>query len=524
MRVDESFTEYVAVRWSMFHRLATLLAGEDRAEALTRAALVRTYLAWPEVQESASADQWVKRALARECLKGASASPEPADASARPDDLWTLLEGLPPRHRALLVLRHHEGFFDGEVADALGCSPATVASEGHALEAGIDLAALRQEMVRRSDEVEVPPPPVDELLLAGREARRRRRRRTWTWAGAVAAAVVVAFTLASVLEGSSDPVGRKPARAPVRFLSALPAGPPPFIASSTGRLLRLGNGRQITMPELPSRIVQTRRWLLVVSVSGTIRRYDPVTGESGTVAQSSNGELVTDPAGEHVAWLSAAKGPATVVVETVTDGTVPVSDEQQFPGTPRCCDNPFLIAGITQDRRVVASMPTTGHTWLWQTPDGGEHSPVQEVTGLGTGAVREVTAAGVVVGLPLSQYAVGRLDDDGHFVRSDVLTARDAVFSDPAGRRAVVLDDEGEIRVRDIRSRGRSRRGFQDVRMLVPALPSGFAAVSWEDDDHVLLDISDASTPHGALVRCDVDTGDCELAVVFKGTRHLLAR
>jgi hypothetical protein len=135
-----------------------------------------------------------------------------------------------------------------------------------------------------------------------------------------------------------------------------------------------------------------------------------------------------------------------------------------------------------------------------------------------------VTTAGVVVDLASSQYAVGRLDDDGRFVRTDVLTARDAAFSDPAGRRAVVLDDNGEIRVRDIRSRGRSRRGFHDVRMLVPALPSGFAAVSWEDDDHVLLDLSDASTPHGALVRCDVDTGDCELATVFKGTRHLLAR
>jgi hypothetical protein len=124
----------------------------------------------------------------------------------------------------------------------------------------------------------------------------------------------------------------------------------------------------------------------------------------------------------------------------------------------------------------------------------------------------------------LAQYAVGHLDDDGEFVRGDVLTARDAEFADPLGRRAVILDENGEIRVREIRSRGRSRRGFQDVRMLLPELTAGFAAVSWEDDDHVLLDVSDASTPHGALVRCDVATGDCELATVFKGTRHLLAR
>jgi hypothetical protein len=424
----------------------------------------------------------------------------------------------------MLVLRHHEGFFDGELADALGCSVGTIVSESIALETGIDLVGLRQELIRRSDEVEVPPPPIDELILAGREARLRRRRRTWTWVGGVAAAVAVALALASVLEGSSDVPGRKPAREPVRFLSALPTGQAPLIASSTGRLLRLGNGRQVTMPELPSRIVQTRRWLLVVSVSGTIRRYDPTTGESGTVAETSRGELVTDPAGEHVAWLSSTDGAATVAVETVSDQSVPISDEQRFPARPRCCDNPFLIGGMTQDGQVVASMPATGHTWTWRTPDGGDPDAVQEVTGLGTGAVTEVTPAGVVVRLPLAQYAVGHLDDDGEFVRGDVLTARDAEFADPLGRRAVILDENGEIRVREIRSRGRSRRGFQDVRMLLPELTAGFAAVSWEDDDHVLLDVSDASTPHGALVRCDVDTGDCVLATVFKGTRHLLAR
>src|SRR5690242_16185371 len=121
MRVDESFTEYVAVRWSMFYRLATLLAGDARAEELTRAALVRAHLSWAEVQEAASADQWVKRALARECLKvqPAPAVGEPVGSSR---DVWAQLGELLPRQRALLVLRHHEGFFDGELADALGCS------------------------------------------------------------------------------------------------------------------------------------------------------------------------------------------------------------------------------------------------------------------------------------------------------------------------------------------------------------------------------------------------------------------
>lgn len=45
MEVDESFAEYVAARWSMLYRLAVLLAGEDDADEVTQAGLVRAYLA-----------------------------------------------------------------------------------------------------------------------------------------------------------------------------------------------------------------------------------------------------------------------------------------------------------------------------------------------------------------------------------------------------------------------------------------------------------------------------------------------
>jgi hypothetical protein len=57
----------------------------------------------------------------------------------------------------------------------------------------------------------------------------------------------------------------------------------------------------------------------------------------------------------------------------------------------------------------------------------------------------------------------------------------------------------------------------------LPALDAGFTTARWEDAEHVLLDVSDASAPAGMLVRCEVQTGVCEVAAKFDAP-HLLAR
>jgi RNA polymerase sigma factor (sigma-70 family) len=57
---------------------------------------------------------------------------------------------LPPRQRAVLVLRFYVGMPDGEIAEVLGCRPATV--RGHVSRA---LATLRARM---SDARPVPAP------------------------------------------------------------------------------------------------------------------------------------------------------------------------------------------------------------------------------------------------------------------------------------------------------------------------------------------------------------------------------
>jgi RNA polymerase sigma factor (sigma-70 family) len=61
-----------------------------------------------------------------------------ADRLADRDALNRLLDELPPRQRAVLVLRYYEGLGDDVIAEILGCSTGTVRS--HVSRA---LAALR---------------------------------------------------------------------------------------------------------------------------------------------------------------------------------------------------------------------------------------------------------------------------------------------------------------------------------------------------------------------------------------------
>ena len=141
---DEEFHRYVAARGPMLLRTAMQLTG-DRAEAedLLQAALARTYLAWERINDRAALDGYVRRAMVniniswwrRRRLKEYPTDELPdmpvADHSRHSelrDAMERLLDRLPARQRAAIVLRYYEDLTETEIAEALGISVGTVKS------------------------------------------------------------------------------------------------------------------------------------------------------------------------------------------------------------------------------------------------------------------------------------------------------------------------------------------------------------------------------------------------------------
>jgi RNA polymerase sigma-70 factor (sigma-E family) len=141
--VASTYEEYVATRWTALYRTAYLLAGSHAdAEDLAQATLVKAYLAWPKVAAAASPDAYVRRILANTFLSSrrplrvvrerlVDRTPDvqvPPPASEDRLVLWPHVKALPPKQRAVIVLRYYEDLTEQQIADALGCSTGTVKS------------------------------------------------------------------------------------------------------------------------------------------------------------------------------------------------------------------------------------------------------------------------------------------------------------------------------------------------------------------------------------------------------------
>jgi RNA polymerase sigma-70 factor (sigma-E family) len=144
--VDARLGDYVRGQWSALVRYATALCGDPtEAEELVQSALVRVALRWPFVRDKDNPDGYVRRAIVNGYLttwrrirsRETSVAEPPevgvvADSATGIDDVMTVrraLATLPPRQRAVLVLRYLEDRSEQETADLLGCSVGTVKSQ-----------------------------------------------------------------------------------------------------------------------------------------------------------------------------------------------------------------------------------------------------------------------------------------------------------------------------------------------------------------------------------------------------------
>jgi RNA polymerase sigma-70 factor (sigma-E family) len=157
----EGLEKLVAHRGAALLATATLLAGGPVAgEDLLQAALERVMRHWHRVKDEPeiylrrtiyhlAVDQWRARRRRPEVLGKTETELEVAALRAGPPDgtetvhlRLALIQGLaqlPPRQRAVLVLRYWEQFTESEAADVLGCSLGTVKSS-----ASRGLARLRE--------------------------------------------------------------------------------------------------------------------------------------------------------------------------------------------------------------------------------------------------------------------------------------------------------------------------------------------------------------------------------------------
>jgi RNA polymerase sigma-70 factor (sigma-E family) len=154
MTVPE-YDELYAALWPRLVRTAYAVSGDlGVAEDAVQTALAKAYRSWRRISRLESPEAYVRRMVVNEVLttrrraaqrhevtraeppeRAVTRSPE--DALAH-DEMWRALSTLPPRQRAVLVLRYYEDLSERQIAEALGCRPGTVKSQASAA-----LAALR---------------------------------------------------------------------------------------------------------------------------------------------------------------------------------------------------------------------------------------------------------------------------------------------------------------------------------------------------------------------------------------------
>ncbi|WP_131738488.1 SigE family RNA polymerase sigma factor [Actinomadura roseirufa] len=140
--MDGEFREWATARLPALLRYAHVLTGDrHQAEDVVQTAMARTLTVWPRVQRKDNPEAYVRQAIVRLVINGRRGAwrerltgvvPEPAAEPPGPEDrlaMWAALAELPPRQRAVVVLRYYEDLSEARIAEVLGCSPGTVKSQ-----------------------------------------------------------------------------------------------------------------------------------------------------------------------------------------------------------------------------------------------------------------------------------------------------------------------------------------------------------------------------------------------------------
>ena len=154
MTVPDYDDFYVALRPRLV-RTAYAVSGDlGVAEDAVQTAFAKAYRSWRRISRLESPEAYVRRMAVNEVLNTrrtahvrrevvrAELPDAPGvagdDGALAHDEMWRAVLSLPPRQRAVLVLRYYEDLSEQQIADVLGCRPGTVKSQASAA-----LATLR---------------------------------------------------------------------------------------------------------------------------------------------------------------------------------------------------------------------------------------------------------------------------------------------------------------------------------------------------------------------------------------------
>lgn len=158
------FVAFFEQTWAGTFRRAYALTGDyQMAEDAAQSAYAKAYRSWSKVSAAEDRAAYIRRMATNEVLtvwrrfswrlERTTNYIERRDVRSYEDDvvqadqIWSAVLALPPRQRAIVVLRYYEDLSEKEIAATLRIRPGTVKSQ-----ASVALAALRKRL--RTEELQ----------------------------------------------------------------------------------------------------------------------------------------------------------------------------------------------------------------------------------------------------------------------------------------------------------------------------------------------------------------------------------